>query len=303
MSPTLIHLVHLIRSRMGTSEQASHSTIAEVATSGLYAAVREESRMTGTTVSACVKRESVDPLYAELYAGEWKRRDQLQSAISTPFALLSALAGGEFFVFQRAVGFEGSAGVVEGLGLSVAALCLMAALAALLISFVGHEYESIPLATELLSYKAALREFHRANASGSESVADEEFAADLGTRYAEAAAANHLVNNRRAEWLHRSNVAMVSTLPFLVLAAVPVAISMGSKPTTAQRVQLITNQPIEVRMTDPNETTPTPNPTPPTTTDEQKRPVMPPNHGVRGGSESPQGGRNGRGGGGSGTDR
>lgn len=109
------------------------------------------------------EREFEDPesdLFEGLYDREWRRRDQLQSAISTPFALLSALAGGVFYIFQQSMGhasIQGNWRLLFGIDLSVSALCLIVALGTLLCSFVGHDYQSVPPGMTLWRYRHELR--------------------------------------------------------------------------------------------------------------------------------------------------
>lgn len=217
-----------------------------------------------------------DDLCRSLYEREWTRRDQHQAAVSTPLALLTALAGALVYLYQQTLGAGDESAlrwpVLFYAAFAGAAGSFVYATYALIRSFVGYIYDTIPFPRSLLEYRDGLRAHYASTRETNHQVADREFRAYLDDRFTEAAEWNAQANKVRGGWLHRTNVAMAAALACAVTAAGPVAVTLRARKPQPQQVEIV-NAPrtLELKMADQPSQTPAPS----TTTNQQPAPVVP----------------------------
>ena len=219
---------------------------------------------------------SADDFWRGLYDREWTRRDQLQAAVAIPLTFLTALAGALWYLFQQVFGASDTPPLVWAplfiVASVIAALSFVAATVALIRSFVGYTYQSIPYPHALIAYRDGLRAHYGGSGHADTRHADEEFRAHLEACYINAAECNARCNTRRAAWIHRCNSAMAAALLGAALVALPVARTMRAYPQPPQQIQLVTSPSTPV----PPMSDTTPNSTTPASPPSNQQPAAPP---------------------------
>lgn len=157
----------------------------------------------------------------EHYFFELTRKQQLESAINLPVAVLVALAGlvGLYArEFSAAPTDRWSLALDVLLGLSIILLLLV--FLNVVLTFLRYEYEELAPTRDLLIYHQDLRTYYAATNQSPE-VADSEFAAALTHRYAEAIDRNAFGNVSKAARLYWAKTFLAGAAFLLALCAVP----------------------------------------------------------------------------------
>lgn len=214
----------------------------------------------------------------ELYEAEWARRDQLQSAVSTPLGVLTLLGTGIAYCY---VGFQPKwpaatvlfviAEITAGVFFSFAAYCLVR-------SYVGYVYRRIPFPSEIFQFYSDLKIFHVVSGS-SDTVCDSEYSDFLVKCLIDATDRNSENNAKRGEYLHLANKVSVWCMIALAAAAVPYAAEMRFRAEKIQKIEFVTHN--EAAMANESMPTKAPQPAVPPVVVPPVRPTPPSNKDLR----------------------
>ena len=183
-------------------------------------------------------KKSMDlELLREQYAFELSRKQQLESSLTFPVAVLTALGGvafsyGKSFAYARNLNT-----VLFSAGLLGAVLSFTTVFYYLVKATHRFMYEVIPSALELLSYSNQVKEYYQI--AGTPFEADIQFESRLKGAYADASSKNRQNNISKAAYLYRANMGLVAGAIFLALCAVPYLVNESSKPPGVQRVDIV----------------------------------------------------------------
>jgi hypothetical protein len=175
--------------------------------------------------------------YGRLYETEWARRDQIQSAASTPIAVLALLGGALNVLVQH---FDRASAALAWCFWPLFGMAVIGFIVTgyrLVRTFLCPAYERIPLPSLLHDYRTKLLEHYRA--LGTPLFAVEEFESVLRDHYIRATDRNAVNNINRGEYLYKANRSLVFTLAFTALAATPVAIHVKTAPDEPQKVRIV----------------------------------------------------------------
>jgi hypothetical protein len=148
----------------------------------------------------------------DLYKNSWSRRDQLASEVALPLAVLPLLWGSLIFL-ARSAPWTVDAGLLRVALIAIFAAAILTfsrAVWYLLRSYHGYEYVTIPLATELLRYRAGINSAYQSVPDG-ERLARQEFDRSLVGMLADATDVNTRSNERRAAELHAMRRSVAQT--------------------------------------------------------------------------------------------
>jgi hypothetical protein len=157
--------------------------------------------------------------YEKLYFHELDSREKLTARLQLSLAILTALIALLAYVVSRA-SLKGDAGPLANAAFLVSMACGVVLLTTAASHFIkalwGHSYECLPLATEIEEYRALLTETYKEYADG-ERLSTEHQKKFLVRYFAECAAMNAAVNQKRYKLLHDSISYTVYSLPALIL--------------------------------------------------------------------------------------
>lgn len=152
----------------------------------------------------------------EHYFAEIERKKELNSNVSTPVTLASAYAAAILTMVGSIRTPISCLDVSVLIGCGLAALALLCALYFLLRSYVGHAYMYVATPDCVQNWRQS------ASAGGWTGKAlDDATEGMLATEYANAAAHNAGVNDRKSGFLHQANLSLGAVLVLLIVAAVP----------------------------------------------------------------------------------
>lgn len=154
------------------------------------------------------------------YFFELNRKQQLESALNLPVAVLTGLAGLVALYAPRLACPVGARLLLLDLLVALAVVFLVVAFWNLVRTFLRYEYQEVAPATKLLSYHADLKTFH-SGAGGTEEDADAEFAESLKRLYADAIEKNAFGNIGKAANLYWAKLCLAGAAVALLLAAIP----------------------------------------------------------------------------------
>lgn len=154
------------------------------------------------------------------YFFELNRKQQLESALNLPVAVISVLAGLIALYVPRLAWPSGAPVLLLDLLVALAVVLLALAFWNVVRTFLRYEYQEIAPATQLLSYHADLKAFHLAT-GGAEQDADAEFAESLKKLYADAIEQNAFGNIGKAAHLYWAKLFLAGAAVSLLLAAIP----------------------------------------------------------------------------------
>lgn len=223
-------------------------------------------------------------LLKEFYFFELDRKQQLESSLVLPVAVLTGLGGVVFSfakLFRYGFNLKTYVFVVALLG---ATISLVWVLFHLIRGIHGFTYEVIPSSQELLSFWEQSKDYYRS--LGAEFKADEDFDLEMKRSYAKATSKNGKNNLSKARFLYNANLGLVSAALFLAVSAAPYFFDDRAKPAPMQKIELINAQDLKtlqgVDMPD-NQTKPCPSPT--QNPQPQQKPVFPSNTTTREGEQ------------------
>ncbi len=176
-------------------------------------------------------------LLREQYAFELNRKQQLESSLTLPVAVLTGL-GGVGFSYARSFSY----------GYNLKTYVFLVALIGAAISFVSvfyyliratHRfmYEVIPSSLELLTYYEQACDYHES--AGIRSRADKDFELKMKHAYANASTKNMQNNISKAGYLYRAYMGLVMGTVFLAICAGPYLANELTRPSPVQRIELV----------------------------------------------------------------
>ena len=172
-------------------------------------------------------------LYERLYFHEIEVREQLNSRLQLPLSLIVVLVGTFAYLLQSAdnsltsylsLAFETALGLM---GIALMCSAYLFARAAW-----GHNYKLVPYANQTAQSWKQLTEY---DAKHGTAIADRTMAEYLKGHFIEGATANARNNDLRSTYLHRSNMAVIATSAFALLAFLVFALGdLGRKQNVTQ---------------------------------------------------------------------
>lgn len=176
-------------------------------------------------------------LLREQYAFELSRKQQLESSLTLPVAVLTALGGvafsyGKSFTYARNIKT-----VMFSVALLGAILSFTTVFYHLIKATHRFKYEVIPSSMELLKYYEEAKEYY--TIVGAPFQADGEFEHRLKRAYATASSKNRHNNISKAAFLYRANMGLVAGAIFLALCAAPYLVNELAKPPIVQKIEIV----------------------------------------------------------------
>lgn len=179
-------------------------------------------------------------LLKELYFFELNRKQQLESSLVLPVAVLTGL-GGAVFSFAKSFRYGSNMKtyvfVAALLGATVSLMWVVFYLIRMTHRFT---YEILPSSSELLSFYESNRDYYRT--VGAEFKADEDFDRELRRAYAKANTKNSQNNVSKAGFLYRAQMGLVSGALFLGVSAIPYFVDEIAKPAPVQKIELVNKE-------------------------------------------------------------
>jgi len=158
----------------------------------------------------------------DLYRDSWNRRGQLASEVALPLAVLPLLWG-SLILLVRSAPWDGDAITLPVFFIAVLAAAVVTfskAVWYLLRSYYGYEYATIPMAADLLAYRASIESTYSALTDG-ELLARQVFDQVLVNVLAEATDVNARSNEARTARLHSMRRSIAQTTILTALAMIP----------------------------------------------------------------------------------
>jgi len=176
-------------------------------------------------------------LVKEHYFFELTRKQQLESSLTLPVAVLTGLGGIVFSLAQSfRYGLNLKSYVFTG-SLIMAALCLALTFYYLIRATHRFNYELVPASVDLLNYYEKSQEYYRS--IGAPYRADQDFEAELKDAYASASSKNRQNNISKAGYLYKAIMGLVAAAFFLAVSAVPYFADALTKPKEIQRIEIV----------------------------------------------------------------
>lgn len=176
-------------------------------------------------------------LLKEFYFFELERKQQLESSLVFPVAVLTALGG---VVFSLAGSFR--------YGHNLKTYVFVPTLAGAIISVLWvvyylvrathrFTYELVPSASVLLSFYEDSTAYYRS--IGAEFKADQDFEAEMKNAFARATSKNHLNNISKAGFLYRAHMGLVAVAIFSGLSGIAYFADAITRPHPVHKIELV----------------------------------------------------------------
>lgn len=182
-------------------------------------------------------------LYERLYFHEIEVREQLNSRLQLPLSLILVLAGAFAYLLQSAD--YSSTSYVSHLfkaSLSLMGLALFCSACLFARAAWWHNYKFVPYANQTARNWRELKEY---DAKYGTAIADKTMAEYVQGHFIEGATTNAHNNDRRSAYLHWSNMAVIATSAFALLAFLTFVLGDLSRKQSVAQVSIM--QPVEVR--------------------------------------------------------
>ena len=164
----------------------------------------------------------LDNLFEKLYDAEWARKDAIQGDTTLPLGVLALFGSGLVVLLKEYDSGYGLLDLLFWLGFAVASMAYVTAIYTLVRSFYGHNYWHMSFPSSLKKCWDGLRAHY--SAQGAPLVADREFEEYLQALLIRITDRNAAINVRRAEYLRKTNRAIIVVLIASGVSSIPYAI-------------------------------------------------------------------------------
>jgi len=187
--------------------------------------------------------EDLTDLYERLYFHEIDAREQLNSRLQLPLSLIVVLAGAFAYLLQTADhALTSFAAYLFRTSLILMGASFLVGTYSFVRAAWGHNYKFIPYAQQIAAIVEQLKEYDVKYAT---TVADKLTAEYLRGYLIEGATNNASNNDRRSAYLHWSNMGVVATSAFALLAFLAFVLGDLSRAQSVMHVSL--TQPVDIR--------------------------------------------------------
>lgn len=155
--------------------------------------------------------------YKEFYARELQRREELNSSIERPMAIITALVGIMYYCMHDLPGQLTTLTAMQIIVGTAAAFLLAIAIIEIVWSNYDHTYGFIPTPASLEDYRRKLTEYHTHDRKLSAEKIEQKVLEYIYTTYAEAGHQNANINDQRSAHLHRAKKSIIFALPVICL--------------------------------------------------------------------------------------
>jgi hypothetical protein len=179
----------------------------------------------------------LDNLFEKLYDAEWARKEAIQGDTTLPLGVLALLGSGLVVLLKEYDLRGGLLDVVFWLGFGIGSLAYVAAVYLIVRSFYGFIYLHLSFPSALKKYWDDLRAHH--SAKGTPLLADREFEEYLQGLLIRATDRNAAINVSRAEYLRKTNRAIIVVLIASGVSAIPYSVRERAQNHGAASVETI----------------------------------------------------------------
>ena len=159
---------------------------------------------------------SIDNLeleYKELYRAEIAHRAELNSAIGLPISLITAFSGVLYFFVTKLTQPWSALEIFQIILFVIAACIILYAIYLLIRSSYNYQYEYVPTAKTLDSYRQEMLNYH----SGNHDKAENAVLNHLYKSFIDSGETNATNNNERSKYLFQSKTCIIYVLLICVI--------------------------------------------------------------------------------------
>lgn len=185
--------------------------------------------------------------YKELYFKENERRQEVNSALNIPLAVITALSSGTYFLITSfAYKADSFLSLVFVLLMVLTGITLLISIYFLIRAFSdfskGYEYLGIPYVNELYNWHQELEEYCKTYELGKDHT-DELFETYLLKNLVKHTDHNMYVNDKKLGYIYLSKKFLIGALVLIFISLIPFGNNFFKKDNEVHQIQVVSNSP------------------------------------------------------------